>query len=125
MEVWALEAYGAAHTLREMLTLKSDDTEGRIKAYEAICRGKIIPESGTPESFKVIQRELRGLCISLRIVGQEEELDEKREESGPITLKLDKESMLGSEEQIKLDMAETFETISLSDDVEEVDLEEK
>ncbi len=125
MEVWALEAYGAAHTLREMLTLKSDDTEGRIKAYEAICRGKIIPESGTPESFKVIQRELRGLCISLKIVGQEEELDEKREESGPITLKLDKESMLGSEEQIKLDMAETFETISLSDDVEEVDLEEK
>jgi DNA-directed RNA polymerase subunit beta len=126
MEVWALEAYGAAHTLREMLTLKSDDTEGRIKAYEAICRGKIIPESGTPESFKVIQRELRGLCISLSIVGHEEDLDERREESGPITLKLDKESMLGAEENIKLDMPEeTFESISLSDDVEEVNLEEK
>lgn len=126
MEVWALEAYGAAHTLREMLTLKSDDTEGRIKAYEAICRGKIIPESGTPESFKVIQRELRGLCISLSIVGHEQDLDEKREEAGPITLKLDKESMLGTEESIKLDMPEeTFESISLSDDVEEVNLEEK
>ncbi|NTU61740.1 MAG: DNA-directed RNA polymerase subunit beta, partial [Caldiserica bacterium] len=126
MEVWALEAYGAAHTLREMLTLKSDDTEGRIKAYEAICRGKIIPESGTPESFKVIQRELRGLCISLSIVGQEQDLDERREEAGPITLKLDKESMLGAEESIKLDMPEeTFESISLSDDVEEVNLEEK
>lgn len=61
------------HTLREMLTLKSDDTEGRIKAYEVICRGKPIPESGTPESFKVIQRELRGLCIDLQIIGEKED----------------------------------------------------
>ncbi len=72
MEVWALQAYGASHTLREMLTLKSDDTEGRIKAYESICRGKPIPESGTPESFRVIQRELKGICIDLHHIDTNE-----------------------------------------------------
>ena len=65
MEVWALEAYGASHTLREMITQKSDDVMGRAKMYEAIVKGENIPQSGIPESFHVLERELQGLCLDL------------------------------------------------------------
>ncbi len=67
MEVWALEAYGAAYTLQEMLTIKSDDVEGRSKAYNAIVKGENITEFGTPESFHVLLKELQGLCIEMDI----------------------------------------------------------
>jgi DNA-directed RNA polymerase subunit beta len=67
MEVWALEAYGAAHTLREMITQKSDDVTGRAKMYEAIVKGDNIPISNIPESFHVLERELQGLCLELII----------------------------------------------------------
>ncbi|AZN30925.1 DNA-directed RNA polymerase subunit beta [Flaviflexus salsibiostraticola] len=65
MEVWALEAYGAAHTLQEMLTIKSDDTVGRVKVYEAIVKGDNIPEPGIPESFRVLIQEMRSLCLNV------------------------------------------------------------
>ena len=65
MEVWALEAYGAAHTLEEMLTYKSDDVAGRTEAYSAIVSGNLIKEPGIPESFKVLVRELQGLGIKV------------------------------------------------------------
>src|SRR3989337_1487643 len=65
MEVWALEAYGAAHTLQEMLTIKSDDIVGRAKAFEAIVKGTEIPESTIPESFKVLVRELNALGLNI------------------------------------------------------------
>ncbi|MGO3041898.1 DNA-directed RNA polymerase subunit beta [Ancrocorticia populi] len=65
MEVWALEAYGASHTLQEMLTIKSDDTVGRVKVYEAIVKGDNIPEPGIPESFKVLIQEMRSLCLNV------------------------------------------------------------
>ena len=65
MEVWALEAYGAAHTLQEMLTIKSDDTVGRVKVYEAIVKGDNIPEPGLPESFKVLVQEMKSLCLNV------------------------------------------------------------
>jgi DNA-directed RNA polymerase subunit beta len=68
MEVWALEAYGAAHTLQEMLTIKSDDLTGRAKAYEAIIKGKALSKPGTPESFRVLLRELRSIALDVRIV---------------------------------------------------------
>ncbi len=74
MEVWALMAYGAAYTLREMLTVKSDDVTGRTKTYEAIVKGKNIPESGIPESFKVLVKELQSLCLDVRIYMQDEEV---------------------------------------------------
>ena len=61
MEVWALEAYGAAYTLQEMLTIKSDDVVGRVKTYEAIVKGENIPEPGVPEGFKVLIKELQSL----------------------------------------------------------------
>lgn len=67
MEVWALEAYGASHTLQEILTIKSDDIQGRIKTYEAIIKGKDIPEPGVPESFRVLMHELQR-CLLLTCV---------------------------------------------------------
>ncbi|MFP7697308.1 DNA-directed RNA polymerase subunit beta [Trueperella sp. LYQ143] len=65
MEVWALEAYGASHTLQEMLTIKSDDTVGRVKVYEAVVKGDNVPEPGLPESFKVLVQEMRSLCLNV------------------------------------------------------------
>jgi len=70
MEVWALEAYGAAYTLQEMLTVKSDDVVGRVKTYEAIVKGENIPESGVPESFKVLIKELQSLCLDVKMLSQ-------------------------------------------------------
>jgi len=68
MEVWALEAYGAAHTLQEILTVKSDDVTGRVKTYEAIVKGENIPEPGVPESFKVLIKELQSLALDIKII---------------------------------------------------------
>ena len=68
MEVWALEAYGAAYTLQEILTVKSDDTTGRVKTYEAIVKGESIPTPGVPESFKVLVKELQSLCLDVRVL---------------------------------------------------------
>jgi len=67
MEVWALEAYGAAHILQEMLTVKSDDVEGRTKIYESMVRGENTLEAGTPVSFDVLLNEIRGLCLNVRL----------------------------------------------------------
>ncbi|MGN9136206.1 DNA-directed RNA polymerase subunit beta [Clostridium sp. HCP1S3_B4] len=71
MEVWALEAYGAAHTLQEILTVKSDDVVGRVKTYEAIVKGENIPEPGVPESFKVLIKELQALCLDVRVLNED------------------------------------------------------
>ncbi|MFW5985892.1 MAG: DNA-directed RNA polymerase subunit beta [Halanaerobiales bacterium] len=73
MEVWALEAYGAAYSLQEMLTVKSDDVVGRVKTYEAIVKGENVPEPGVPESFKVLIKEMQSLCLDAKIFTEEEE----------------------------------------------------
>ncbi|AZV58759.1 DNA-directed RNA polymerase subunit beta [Clostridium sp. AWRP] len=73
MEVWALEAYGAAHTLQEILTVKSDDVVGRVKTYEAIVKGENIPEPGIPESFKVLIKELQALCLDVKVLNDNKE----------------------------------------------------
>jgi DNA-directed RNA polymerase subunit beta len=79
MEVWALEAYGAAHTLQEILTIKSDDIVGRTKTYEAIIKGKEIPEPGVPESFRVLKHELQALAIDVRLLDEDgSEVDMKK-----------------------------------------------
>ena len=83
MEVWALEAYGAAHTLQEILTVKSDDVTGRVRTYESIVKGNNIPEPGVPESFKVLVKELQSLCLDVRVLdkdGGEIELKEDDED---------------------------------------------
>lgn len=88
MEVWALEAYGAAYTLQEILTVKSDDVIGRVKTYEAIVKGENVPEPGVPESFKVLIKELQSLGMDVKILASDEqeiemkEIDEDDEQSG-------------------------------------------
>lgn len=97
MEVWALEAYGAAYTLQEILTVKSDDVVGRVKTYEAIVKGENVPEPGVPESFKVLIKELQSLGMDVKILSEnEEEIEiqeiEEEEESAGDRLGLDLES---------------------------------
>ena len=79
MEVWALEAYGAAHILQEILTVKSDDVVGRVRTYEAIVKGENIPEPGIPESFKVLIKELQSLCLDVKVLTDEDKEIEVRE----------------------------------------------
>jgi len=83
MEVWALEAYGAAYALQELLTIKSDDVRGRVKVYEAIVKGENIPEPGIPESFKVLIKEMQSLCLNVEMLsaGEEVELRELDEDA--------------------------------------------
>ena len=71
MEVWALEAYGAAYALQELLTIKSDDVTGRVKVYEAIVKGENIPEPGIPESFKVLIKEMQSLCLNVEVLSSD------------------------------------------------------
>ena len=89
MEVWALEAYGAAYTLQEILTVKSDDVVGRVKTYEAIVKGKNVPAPGIPESFKVLVKELQSLALDIRVLDEEgEEIDLRQtfdDEEGYVT----------------------------------------
>ena len=79
MEVWALEAYGAAYTLQELLTIKSDDVPGRVKVYEAIVKGDNIPDSGIPESFKVLLKEMQSLCLNVEVLSSDGTTIEMRE----------------------------------------------
>jgi DNA-directed RNA polymerase subunit beta len=79
MEVWALEAYGAAYTLQEILTVKSDDVVGRVKTYEAIVKGQNVPQCGVPESFKVLVKELQSLGLDIRVLDADKnEIDLKQ-----------------------------------------------
>ncbi|MBE6941517.1 MAG: DNA-directed RNA polymerase subunit beta [Ruminococcaceae bacterium] len=104
MEVWALEAYGAAYTLQEILTVKSDDVTGRVKTYEAIVKGANIPKPGVPESFKVLVKELQALCLDVRVLdelGNEIELkDEDDDEEIGYTGHHDSEFVVGSADEV-------------------------
>ncbi len=95
MEVWALEAYGAAYTLQEMLTIKSDDTVGRVKAYEAIVKGENIQEPSIPESFKVLLKEMQSLGLDVKVQG----------EAGPEFLARDEDDdLLRAAEELGIDL---------------------
>ena len=85
MECWAMQAYGAAYTLQELLTIKSDDTVGRVKVYEAIVKGENIPEPGIPESFKVLLKELQSLCLNVEVLSSRRRCDRdaRRRRRGP------------------------------------------
>ena len=104
MEVWALEAYGAAYTLQEILTVKSDDVTGRVKTYEAIVKGANIPKPGVPESFKVLVKELQALCLDIRVLdeqGNEIELKEEDEDDEIVyTADAHSELVVGSTEEV-------------------------
>ena len=102
MEVWALEAYGAAYTLQEILTVKSDDVTGRVKTYEAIVKGSNIPKPGVPESFKVLVKELQALCLDIRVLdeqGNEIELKDE-EEDDEIVYTEHETQLVGSAEEV-------------------------
>ncbi|HSI81127.1 MAG TPA: DNA-directed RNA polymerase subunit beta [Solirubrobacterales bacterium] len=95
MEVWALEAYGAAYTLQEMLTVKSDDTVGRVKAYEAIVKGENIPEPSVPESFKVLLKEIQSLALDANLVAEE----------GAVDLAEEDDELLRAAEELGIDLS--------------------
>jgi DNA-directed RNA polymerase subunit beta len=99
MEVWALEAYGAAYTLQEILTVKSDDVVGRVKTYEAIVRGENVPEPGIPESFKVLIKELQSLGLDVKLYTKEnEELEIKENIDEGIDYVPDNKKLLDEDE---------------------------
>ena len=101
MEVWALEAYGAAYTLQEMLTVKSDDVVGRVKTYEAIVKGENIPEPGVPESFKVLVKELQSLGLDVRLYSEDnQELELKENIEDGIEYDPEKEKKYLTEEEV-------------------------
>ena len=104
MEVWALEAYGAAYTLQEILTVKSDDVTGRVKTYEAIVKGANIPKPGVPESFKVLIKELQALCLDIRVLdenGDEIELkDEDDDDEIVYTADSGNDTVVGSTDEV-------------------------
>jgi len=101
MEVWALEAYGAAHTLQEILTVKSDDTVGRVKTYEAIVKGENVPEPGVPESFKVLIKELQSLGLDMKLYNKnDEEVELKENIEEGIDFNLEREQH--SKEELKV-----------------------
>ncbi len=97
MEVWALEAYGAAYILQEMLTVKSDDVNGRVKTYEAIVKGELIQEAGVPESFKVLIKELQSLGLSVEVLAEDETAMELSEDAGDDLSTLDGINLSGME----------------------------
>ena len=101
MGVWALEAYGAAYTLQEILTVKSDDVTGRVKSYEAIVKGYNIPKAGVPESFRVLVKELQSLCLDIRVLdeqGEEVSLRDLSEEDDVVVEH--KETVVASENEV-------------------------
>ena len=104
MEVWALEAYGAAYTLQEMLTVKSDDIVGRVKTYEAIVKGENVPEPGVPEGFKVLIKELQSLGLDIRLYSENnEELEIKENIEEGIDLNLEQDKIVPDELAINED----------------------
>ena len=104
MEVWALEAYGAAYTLQEILTVKSDDVTGRVRTYESIVKGHNIPQPGVPESFKVLVKELQSLCLDVKVLdkdGQEIELKDDEEDDFIPSFRDDKDDYRADEGEIE------------------------
>ena len=96
MEVWALEAYGAAYTLQEMLTIKSDDTVGRVKAYEAIVKGENIAEPSIPESFKVLLKEMQSLALDVGVIS---------EDGGEVEVREEDDELLRAAEELGIDLS--------------------
>ena len=114
MEVWALEAYGAAYTLQEILTIKSDDVVGRVKTYEAIVKGENVPEPGVPESFKVLVKELQSLGLDVRLYSEDDqELELKENIDEGIDFNIDEINKVLPEEAVMND--EELEDFSTED----------
>ncbi|MGL4607122.1 MAG: DNA-directed RNA polymerase subunit beta [Eubacteriaceae bacterium] len=124
MEVWALEAYGAAHTLQEILTIKSDDVVGRVKAYEAIVKGENIPKPGIPESFKVLMKEFQSLGLDVNILNDQEViklLDDEMDERDPLEeLAIEIGTAEISEEGDDVRLEDTFQIKTIDEDEDDL-----
>ena len=121
MEVWALEAYGAAYTLQEMLTVKSDDTVGRVKTYEAIVKGENVPEPGVPEGFKVLIKELQSLGLDVRLLSPDnQELELKENIDDGIDYNID-DKKAGESVLDENDLHDGYEEEAVADDEEQED----
>jgi DNA-directed RNA polymerase subunit beta len=110
MEVWALEAYGAAYTLQEMLTIKSDDTQGRVKAYEAIVKGENIARPGVPESFKVLLKEMQSLALDIQVMS---------EEGGSLEVAEEEDDLLRAAEELGIDLTARYRAEERAEEVAE------
>ena len=124
MEVWALEAYGAANTLQEILTVKSDDVVGRVKTYEAIVKGENVPEPGVPESFKVLIKELQSLGLDIKVLSENKEeikISEVYDDDdiAPLDVRID-----GNEDEPARDKANEFGLFDEEDEDEDEDFED-
>ena len=106
MEVWALEAYGAAYALQELLTVKSDDILGRVKVYESIVKGENIPEPGIPESFKVLMKEMQSLCLNVEVLGADGE---------PVSLRDTDDEAFRAAEELGINISSRFESASIDE----------
>ncbi|WP_163195122.1 DNA-directed RNA polymerase subunit beta [Clostridium thermarum] len=138
MEVWALEAYGAAHTLQEILTVKSDDVVGRVKTYEAIVKGENIPEPGVPESFKVLIKELQALCLNVKVLNDsneeikiKESVDEEMEDlevniegTEELIPPTPTDDYLDNDEEIDEDIDIDYDELPLDDFQDELELDD-
>ena len=119
MEVWALEAYGAAYTLQEILTVKSDDVVGRVKTYESIVKGQNIPKPGVPESFKVLIKELQSLGLDVKVLDMDEnEIDLKQSFDDDDDIGLGSPSILADDDA-------DFESDTVADDLTGFGLEDE
>ena len=117
MEVWALEAYGAAYTLQEILTVKSDDLTGRVKTYEAIVKGHNVPKPGVPESFKVLVKELQSLCLDVRVLDdQGEEIELRDDDDDDLVYTAGNENFVTDENEV-LSSGYAIDPDSLDSDV--------
>jgi len=132
MEVWALEAYGAAYTLQEILTVKSDDIVGRVKTYESIIKGQNVPKPGIPESFKVLIKELQSLCLDVKVLDKDNlEIDLKQsfdDDNMGLSIKDDEifeavevESEISAGFEIEQPDLDDFEDDAISDDDDDDD----
>jgi DNA-directed RNA polymerase subunit beta len=106
MEVWALEAYGAAYALQELLTIKSDDILGRVKVYEAIVKGENIQEPGIPESFKVLIKEMQSLCLNVEVLAVD---------GSVLSLKDTDDEIFRAAEELGINISSRFESSSIDD----------
>ena len=106
MEVWALEAYGAAYALQELLTIKSDDILGRVKVYEAIVKGENIQEPGIPESFKVLIKEMQSLCLNVEVLSADGQA---------VSLRDTDDEVFRAAEELGINISTRFESSSIDD----------
>jgi DNA-directed RNA polymerase subunit beta len=106
MEVWALEAYGAAYALQELLTIKSDDILGRVKVYEAIVKGENIQEPGIPESFKVLIKEMQSLCLNVEVLSAD---------GSTVNLRDNDDEVFRAAEELGINISARFESSSIDE----------